>query len=116
MHTIFPTKTTQDKPDPATRIPLYCSPRYTSLTFAPVTSGTDLYAHRGPDGAVSLWLWHWSDVPGEACVPSCVTEEFAARFIQELFFDSPFVGGLEHANLVKCLPHLYWAAKRKGGE
>jgi len=116
MHTIFPDKTIHEKPDPATTIPLYRSPRFTSLTFALVTSGTDLYALRGPDGTVSLWLWHWSDVPGEACVPSCVTKEFAVRFIRELFFDPPFIVGLEHRNLMEFLPDLYWAAEKKSGD
>ena len=99
--------------NPADDIPLFCSLRYSSYNFAPVESGTDLYAHKDPDGKICYYLWHWSEKPGCLNTSSFVTEDFAVCFIREMYTTEKIVIGLEHMNLLDYLPGLYWGKLKK---
>ena len=97
--------------NPANDVPLFRTLRYSLYNFALVGSGTDLYAHKDPERTVWFYLWHWSVVPGEVNTSSIVSEDFAIRFIREMYLSHKLVIGVDHMSLLEYLPKLYW-----GGE
>lgn len=102
--------------DPAKDIPLHRSQRYSSRVFAPVKSGNDLLVHREPGGAVCFYLWHWSGDTGRKNTTTPVSEDFAAKYIRDLYGSRETMTGLEPMNLMEYLPYLYWREERKNGK
>jgi hypothetical protein len=101
--------------DPATDILLFQSSRYSSLFFAPVKSGTDIYVKINSGSPSRIYLLHWSERPGEMNECTAISEECAIRILRELAAMPETIAGMEFTNIYRHLPGYFIGKERSLG-
>lgn len=102
-------------PDPATDIPLFNSSRFSSYTFAPVRSGTDICAQGRPGGPVRFYLSHWSSRPDQKNECTVITEDCVIRILRALAVMPDTLTGMEFINILHYLPKYFEGKERSHG-
>lgn len=69
--------------NPKSDVVLYRSPRDSSETGFSLSRGTDLLAHRAPDGTLYFYLYHRSLYANETNICQITSEDSARNFIRE---------------------------------
>ncbi len=69
--------------NPGSDAALYLSPLDSPETGFSISRGTDLFAHRAPDGTVYFYLYHWSLYSNEINICQITSEDSARNFILE---------------------------------
>lgn len=90
--------------DPATDIPLFLVPRFSTFAGHTVKSGTDIFVTVINGRPVSYFLMHWSDHRND-CIP--LPEACAIRLIKSLAVMPDTERGVQYANLAKYVPAFY---------
>jgi len=90
--------------DPATDIPLFLVPRFSTFAGHTVKSGTDIFVTVINGRPASFFLLHWSD-HGNDCIP--LPEACAIRLIKSLAVMPDTERGVQYENLAKYVPAFY---------
>jgi len=90
--------------DPATDIPLFLVPRFSTFAGHTVKSGTDIFVTVINGRPASFFLLHWSDQKND-CIH--LPEACAIRLIKSLAVMPDTERGVQYANLAKYVPAFY---------